>query len=621
VDAPQTARQQASYAAAFDTRLLETQLALVCRLSPAALRSGLGAGALIAWLVSSDSSIPTVVAWLALLTAASIGRLWLQAYYMRHAAQLDVRRWIKFALGGLALNGLVWAIPCIWLVPSDPARQTVLAILSIGIAATAVASLAPLRHAYLTLLLPFMLPIAASYTLLDDNFRLVALGIVLFVIAMLRIARRQHDAMHELLQLQLDLQAQIAQREQTEAALRIAKADAEAANRAKSQFLANMSHELRTPLNGVLGMSELLIRETTGKPLKHAQTVRSAGMRLLRIISDILDLSRMEAGALSMSPSDFAPRAMTSEVVELLLEHATRKGLALTATVDASVPQRVSNDAGRIQQVLSNLVDNAIKFTTHGSVAIVATARAEAAHSDRPERSIVRWEVRDTGIGIPVDAQVRLFKPFSQLDESATRKFGGAGLGLAISRQLVEALGGAIGILSSPNAGATFWFEVPCDVVTMKQGPTYVTSLIATTRRAGHVLVVEDNPINRELAAEMLQAAGCTVTTANDGEQALACIRTTRFDLVLMDWHMPIMDGLTAARLRREIEAAQNLSRLPIVALTASVLPGDREACTAAGMDGFVAKPFSHDDLIALLERWLPVVPATSHQSDSTPNA
>jgi CheY-like chemotaxis protein len=138
---------------------------------------------------------------------------------------------------------------------------------------------------------------------------------------------------------------------------------------------------------------------------------------------------------------------------------------------------------------------------------------------------------------------------------------------------------------------------------------------MATTRRVGHVLVVEDNPINRELAAEMLQAAGCTVTTANDGEQALACIRTTRFDLVLMDWHMPIMDGLTAARLRRETEAAQNLSRLPIVALTASVLPGDREACTAAGMDGFVAKPFSHDDLIALLEQWLPVAPATSHKS------
>jgi CheY-like chemotaxis protein/anti-sigma regulatory factor (Ser/Thr protein kinase) len=293
-------------------------------------------------------------------------------------------------------------------------------------------------------------------------------------------------------------------------------------------------------------------------------------------------------------------------VVELLLEHATKKGLALTATVAASVPNRVSSDAGRIQQVLSNLLDNAIKFTANGSVSIVVTAQDLPTTDGGAPRMKVRWEVRDTGIGIPADAQLRLFKPFSQLDDSATRRFGGAGLGLAISRQLIEALGGSIGLTSAANVGTTFWFEVPCDIVVLKQAPSYVASLLPAKKRAGHVLVVEDNPINRELAAEMLQASGLAVTTANDGEQALARIATIGFDLVLMDWHMPVMDGLTATRRLRLMEESQRRPRLPVIALTASVLPGDREACEAAGMDGFVAKPFSYDDLTAVLDRWLP---------------
>ncbi len=606
MSATQTAQASPDPAAAFETRLLETQLLLVCRLSRAALRSGVFVGALIAWILSASNSLATLVAWLVALTAISIGRIALQGHYVRYSRVLDAKRWRRFLLGGLALNGFIWAIPSVWLVPEDPARQTVLAILAIGIAATAIASLAPLRHAYASFLLPFMLPIAAAYVFLDDNFRTVALGIVLFILAMLRIARQQHEAMLELLRLQLDLQSQIAQRERTEAELRIAKSEAEAANRAKGQFLANMSHELRTPLNGVLGMSELLIRETSGKQLKHAQTVRNAGMRLLRIITDILDLSRIEAGALRIAQAEFAPRTMTAEVIELLLDRATKKGLVLTSNVDTAVQQRVVSDAGRIHQVLSNLLDNAIKFTATGSVAVVVTARDDV----EGDRSILRWEIRDTGIGIPIDAQARLFKPFSQLDDSATRRFGGTGLGLAISRQLVEALGGTIGITSAPNVGTTFWFEIPCAIAKATPTPTRASAVSALGGRTGHVLIVEDNPINRELAAEMLQTTGCTVTSVADGEQALATIATRRFDLVLMDWHMPIMDGLTATRRLRAIELSQNIARVPVIALTASVLPGDREACEAAGMDGFVAKPFSFDDLATILDRWLPPLPA-----------
>jgi CheY-like chemotaxis protein len=219
---------------------------------------------------------------------------------------------------------------------------------------------------------------------------------------------------------------------------------------------------------------------------------------------------------------------------------------------------------------------------------------------------VMRWEVHDSGSGIPLDAQARLFKPFSQLDASATRRFGGAGLGLAISRQIVEALGGSIGVESSGDQGAMFWFEVPVDVVDTHTPARSINLTPSASLRSGRVLIVEDNPINRELAAEIVQAAGCTVATANDGEEALARVAHEAFDLVLMDWHMPVMDGLSATRRLRVTEQAQGRPRLPVIALTASVLPGDREACEAAGMDGFVAKPFTYDELVALLDRWLP---------------
>jgi two-component system, sensor histidine kinase len=351
-------------------------------------------------------------------------------------------------------------------------------------------------------------------------------------------------------------------------------------------------------------MSELLIRESTGKALKHSQTVRNAGMRLLRIINDILDLSRMEAGALLMSRSEFSPRTLVADVCELLSDQATKKSVELTATFAPTVPELAKSDAGRIQQVLSNLADNAIKFTERGSVHIVVTSRPLTAASGIA-RILIRWEVRDSGTGIPADAQNRLFRPFSQLDESATRKFGGTGLGLAISRQLVEALSGSIGLESTLGKGSSFWFEIPVDLVSQAEAAAATPHRLVGDR-SGRVLIVEDNPINRELAAEIVQAAGCTVDTAADGEQALARIAEGAFDLVLMDWHMPIMDGISATRRLRIMEEAQGRTRLPVVALTASVLPGDREACAAAGMDDFVAKPFSYEELIALLDRWLP---------------
>lgn len=226
-------------------------------------------------------------------------------------------------------------------------------------------------------------------------------------------------------------------------------------------------------------------------------------------------------------------------------------------------------------------------------------------------RLVLRWEVRDSGKGIANEAQRQLFKPFTQLDDSATRKFGGTGLGLAISHQIIDALGGSIGVTSETGRGSTFWFEAPVDMVATP-APTSLMTSASTASYRGRVLIVEDNPINRELTAEILQAAGCVAATANDGEQALARLANERFDLVLMDWHMPTMDGLSATRLLRAQEKAEGRPRLPVIALTASVLPGDREACEAAGMDGFIAKPFTCDELLCALSYWLPTPDETN---------
>jgi len=650
-DSPPGLRERTQQIEAEQVRLLYAQI-------PTGFFAGLlnaGIVTFVLWTVVAHSLL---IAWFVPHVAAyPVLRVLLRSYHRAAPTADRTRYWRTLLTIFAGCAGLTWGMAGILLFPHESLTHQVFLVFVLGGMATgALTVFSSVMATFLAFFIPTLLPITIQLFRQGGEVP-VAMGLLSLSFAgvLLVIARHQHASITESLRLRFENLDLIQ-------SLSVAKARAEEANRAKSQFLANMSHEIRTPMNGVLGMIDLLLAtDLTGRQRKFAETVRLSGEALLHIINNILDFSKIEAGKLQLEAVDFNPRQTVEEVVELFAERARRKELGLACVFHDEVPTALRGDPGRLRQVLINLIGNALKFTDHGEVVVEvqsskltvpSSASAPQTLTREPgtlNPCLLRFSVRDTGIGLTPDGCRRLFQPFIQADGSTTRRYGGTGLGLAIAKQLVEMMGGEIGVESEPGKGSTFWFTAR-----LEQQPAHTQAAqVAPVPRSGppeakaffqaHVLLAEDNLVNQEVTRTMLENLGCRVDVVANGLAALEALARTTYDLVFMDCQMPELDGFAATKAIRGREAQCSVAssqlpagkglpsgpqpatgnrqlttpHTPVIALTANAIEGDRERCLAAGMDAYLSKPFTQDQLRATLELWLPQASVTEERGVS----
>jgi len=391
----------------------------------------------------------------------------------------------------------------------------------------------------------------------------------------------------------------------------IAEREARLATEAKTAFLAAMSHEIRTPLNGILGLAHALaLTNLNQDQMRLVKTIESSGGLLNRVLSDVLDLSRIEAAATTLELEAECPAAILRDARELWSPQAAEKGLEFVARYEGITGRAALIDGDRLRQIVFNLINNAIKFTQTGRITVLIEM------SVINGQHLLEISVEDTGIGIAPEALSTLFKPFVQADATITRRFGGTGLGLTISSKLIELMGGTVSVTSVLGNGSKFAVQLPVDTVAVETVEIVTTADVEEQDDiAWHVLVVEDNAVNRTVLSRLLQAVGCTIVTASDGSEALELLSSQTFDIVLMDVQMPVMDGLTATRLLRKRPGPE--SKLPVIALTANVFAEDKQKCIDAGMDGFVGKPINPTALLTAINDAFAVRSASNNEGIS----
>ncbi len=542
--------------------------------------------------------------WLAtLLVVSGLRYVLVRAWNKSETTYATFERWRAAFIALTIAAGSTWgSIGVMFYSDATSAQQTVIAVTLIATSAVAMYSLHSLFQAYAAMVVPTLLPFTVARAFkgdMEDAFLAFAM-LVFLVVALLSTARmsNRHGRW-----VAANVQLKGLSRDR-----RVALVAANAASRAKSQFLANMSHEIRTPMNGIVGMADLMDRTPLNpEQRRYLGVMRSSSASLIGIIDDVLDLAKVEAGRLQIENVPFNFSETIQNAVQVFEGRAREKGLELIVRIDPRLPRAISGDPTRLTQVVSNLVSNAIKFTELGVVSVTCSERTLG------DQRKVRIDVRDTGIGISPEALKRVFSAFAQEDESITRRFGGTGLGLTISHQLVELMGGSLDVISSPHQGSTFWFELPL----VEQPDVLAETTTTAETYSGTVLLVEDNDVNRFVAGSMLKCLGLVVEDAPDGQAAVTAATRRRFDLILMDIQMPVLDGIAATRQIRELERAQGLAPTPILALSANVVAEYRHNCTQAGMNGFLSKPFRELELKRALEKYLPQVESTEVSADS----
>ncbi|MEZ5458122.1 MAG: ATP-binding protein [Steroidobacteraceae bacterium] len=551
-----------------------------------------------------------LVEWFVAIQSVGLMRLALLGMYRWRKPGLEQSpRWAMwFSIGAVAAAGS-WVYGALRLTQPDPGLElAILCLVLLGVSSIAVSSLAAHFPSMAGFIITALAPMAwVTMSGSTPTERSVGYVLLASMVAMVWTGWQSSRVTRAQIRTDLELERSIDE-------TRSAQRRAEHASEAKSRFLATMSHELRTPLNGMLGLTDLM-EKTTSQPTdrRYLQLIRRSGESLRDILNEILDFSKIEADQLTIVPVEFSLQELLEDVTGLYAARSHDGGPELRLQNRAGQGLMLCGDRLRLRQILANFISNAMKFTQQGEV-VIDVAPAAGSSVVPGERVTLRYSVRDTGIGIAADELERMFEPFTQVDDSYSRRFGGTGLGLAICKRLTQLMGGRIGVESIAGTGSTFWIELPMTVVRTDRAlaPTATDALLTAAPSANapraRVLLVEDNEINRLVCSEMLQLIGLECEFAEHGAIALEKAARGEFDLVLMDLQMPVMDGHAATvELRRRGTLARNGTPIPIVALTANAFEDDRRRALESGMDGFLAKPVRIEDLAAMLARWLPV--------------